>query len=194
MSSSKATTRRRAGSGGLACLVVGVAVFAAVATAIGSGITRKSFTHFAVFSHRGLVAYAADANGMAPPGSILASSNGQTNVYVWHGVPAGATEEEVCVLDEQAGGGMAAGCDSPAVAEARGISVIHMPAVEAGATSVAVLVPNGVGQVSFTDSEGVTHTSAVTDNVAAVEDQSASKITVRYTLRDGTTKSTTLGP
>lgn len=86
---------------------------------------------------------------------------------------------------------IAAGCDKSAVANAYGISVIHTPVDRSGAMSVAVLAPDGVSRVSFTDSDGVTDTVLVSDNVAAVEDQSGSTVTVRYTLPDGRTESAT---
>ncbi|MGP0100571.1 MAG: hypothetical protein ACLPUT_02985 [Solirubrobacteraceae bacterium] len=147
-----------------------------------AAVGHPSNAHFSILSHpRTGLAHIASASGLnPPPGAILGTVDGHSEIYAWQ-----RSSEEVCVVDLQASGQGGIGCDKPSVAEAHGVTVALMPV--AGSTlSVATLVPNGVKSVVYSDHSGASRTATVSRNVVAVEDPSLASI--HYTLPDGTTE------
>jgi hypothetical protein len=173
----------------LAVLAVIVAASAVTMLAVafgagsGSGGAGRPGLGFALFSHPSSIAKPAAVGGITPPrGATLAAVAGENTVYAWR--PSGA---EVCVIDLETSGVGGGACDRTPQAEAHGVVLTLRPGAKemaAGATlSMAVLVPNGVSSVNFTDRDGSVRTAAVDNNVAVLAD--ADLASVRYTLPDG---------
>lgn len=126
-----------------------------------------------------------------PPGAIYAATVGRHEIFALQrsgpGVPgAPNVGPEVCVLDREGAlaGGMA--CSPAANAEEEGVELLS---IETGTSLTdALLVPDGVNSVVFTDRDGSSRTIPVADNVAVVEDPNLASL--HYTLPGGATKST----
>lgn len=126
-----------------------------------------------------------------PPGAIHAVTVGRHEIFALQRsgpeVPgARNVGPEVCVLDREGAlaGGMA--CSPAANAEEEGVELLS---IETGTSLTdALLVPDGVNSVVFTDRDGSSRTVAVADNVAVVEDPNLASL--HYTLPSGATKST----
>jgi hypothetical protein len=145
---------------------------------------------FSVFSRP--VAHATVSGPDAlPPGAIYAATVGRHEIFALQrsgpevlGAPN--VGPEVCVLDREGalGGGMA--CSPTANAEQEGVELLS---IETGASLTdALLLPNGVTSVEFTDRNGSSRTIPVADNVAVVEDPDLESL--HYTLPGGVTKRT----
>ncbi len=204
------------GRGLLAALAIGVLATAGTTLAVASHAARSSQAHsrkghpanprtaFAVLSHR--TARAAGAgSAMFPPGAVLAAVVGSRNVYVWElssGQPNGpspgsrpATTTEVCVGWEAPGEGGSGDCGPASQLDERGSvdigRVFDRTTGTLSPTTVTVLVPNGVQNVTFTDRGGVTYDAKVTNNVVVVEDGNLAPppaAAVSYQLPNGTTE------
>jgi hypothetical protein len=147
-------------------------------------------SRFAVLAHP--VARASATGPYAPPpGAVYAASVGQHEIFALQRSgpeTPGAPEvgAEVCLVDQEGsdGGGMA--CSAAAKAEQEGVELLS---IETGTNLTdAVLVPNGVTSVEFTDHDGSSRTVQVTNNVAVVEDPDLASL--HYTVPGGVSKST----
>lgn len=172
----------------LAALIVLSAVGATVATAVATTGHGRVVRHrkavparrrFAVLSHR--VARRAGVTLGIPLGSVgqaqfyVRERPGPLAVAVGHAPPG----PRLCLI-ELAGTGGGAACGPVAAAEREGIDAFSS---EAGRITDAVLVPNGVTTVTFTDRNGTIHTVHVTNNFAAIED--ANLATTHYVVPGG---------
>ena len=148
---------------------------------------------------------AGGGSGNIPAGAELAASSDGHSVYVWEAQAATPTtptgEREVSELDicdaiQSPSGSGGGGCAPAAEVDTRG-SVGFTRNVEptTGQLSpwtVTALVPDGVTSITLIDSDGSTHSVAVTDNVAVAEDASLAEqpaAAVSYELSGGTTES-----
>jgi hypothetical protein len=168
-------------------VVAGASAVTMIAVALGdgtasntSGPTRVGFT--ILTQHPSATAPQPIGGLGAPEGAILASAPGPYAVYVWQ-----RTSEEVCVMALETAGAGGAACARNAEAEAEGLILTLRPsAVKIPGSSVitAVLLPNGVRAVDFTESSGAVHDAAAENNVAAFTGAGISR--VNYTLPNGT--------
>jgi hypothetical protein len=95
--------------------------------------------------------------------------------------PRQAASEELCISDQQSnGGGGGIACAEPAIVEREG-TVLETAGLQS--SSIAVLVPNGIPSVTVTDSDGSSHVLRVSNNVAEIEDASASAVS--YAMPNG---------
>lgn len=147
---------------------------------------------FAVLAHPAARASATGTDA-PPPGAVYAASIGRHEIFaLQRSGPAapGAPDQgaEVCLIDREGsdGGGMA--CSPDAKAEQEGVELLS---IETGASLTdAVLVPNGVRSVEFTDRGGSTRTVQVHNNVAVVEDPNLASL--HYTVPGGADKTTNI--
>jgi hypothetical protein len=91
------------------------------------------------------------------------------------------------VVNGEGDGGSA--CESAAKAEQDGVQLVSGEKGGDDAT-YAVLVPNGVNNVAFTDSNGDSQTVSVTNNVAAIEGSALPS--VHYVVPGGQSVTTNL--
>src|ERR1700744_5347563 len=190
----------------IGALVIFAASGALVATALGA-TSRRQKSHrsstsllqarpvghaaaalrFSVLSPRMAHVASTGPNGL-PSGVIPAQTVGGNGFYVLERPQlsvsvAPQVGQEICVVDRHGLGGDMA-CSSVARAGREGIDLLTK---ESGGTiSDAVLVPNGVKSVAFTDRDGSTRTVPVINNVAAVED--AELASVHYSVPGGVSK------
>jgi hypothetical protein len=151
-------------------------VTSALASKASKKHVAKQPTGLAVFLHQRKTAHAASTNPLAPPGAVLATVVGQTEVYasqITQG-SGGATEDCVTHFTGHAGGGV---CASAAKVENEGIVGVGGPQ---GVVRITALLPNGVKSVKITDNDGATYEVAVTNNVVEHEDSNA--VTFTYAL------------
>jgi hypothetical protein len=162
----------------------------ALAAGTGSGGDRPG-SGFAILAHPRSATPFAAVGGLAPPqGASLAAISDDNAVYAWQ-----PSSVEVCViLLEKAGAGGVA-CAQTQQAEADGVLLTVRPAagsVDGATVTTAVLVPDGVGSVSFADRDGTVHPAAVENNVAVLNDPNLKS--VDYTLPDGSQYAQTVPP
>lgn len=154
-----------------------------------ASISTPAFSVLSHANHRR--AHVATVGNPPPTGSILVATKGSNEVYAYD-KPAGETVgtlsgAEICLYTRRGEIESAAACSPRADAEREGVDLIHLPSPSLG-LNVAVLVPNGVPSVAFTDRDGSLHTIAVTNNVAIMEDPNLASF--HYVLPDGTTRVT----
>lgn len=139
------------------CGVFGVSV------ALAAQHHRKHSTPggFSVLSRHS--AHVASAHGGLPSTAVFARTVGDNNVYAFERVRG--LQAEICVAD-QLSETTATACGPTAAAEQEGMNLI-LPNLGTAPT-VVVLVPNGVGAVSFVNSNGATSVGVV-NNVAVAE-------------------------
>jgi hypothetical protein len=164
-------------------VVAGASAVTVIAAAFGDGAaSTTSGPGFTILTQHPTPTARQPIGGlMAPEGAVLASAPGPYAVYVWQ-----RTSEEVCVMALETAGAGGAACARNAEAEAEGLILTLRPsAVKIPGSSVitAVLLPNGVRAVEFTDSSGAVHRTAVESNVASFADAGISR--VNYTLPNG---------
>lgn len=95
--------------------------------------------------------------------------------------PRQAASEELCISDRQSsGGGGGIACSYVTTIEREGM-VLETAGLRS--SSIAVLVPNGVSSATVIDSDGLSHELRVSNNVAEIEDASASSVS--YTMPNG---------
>ncbi len=147
---------------------------------------------FAVLGRRAARASATGPYGL-PPGAVYAASIGQQEIYALQrsGPQApGAPEEgaEVCLIDRAASDGVSMACSPATKAEQEGVELLSIET--GGSLTDAVLLPDGVRSVEFTDRNGSSRTVPVDNNVAVDEDPDLASL--HYTVPDGTSKTTSI--
>jgi len=154
----------------------------AVAYGAGSGSGAPGTAEFAILSQSSPPTALSAVGGMLPPqGAVLAAQAGNSSVYV-----SQPSSSEVCVVTLETAGIGGAGCAHTQQADEQGVLLTVRPASQetAGATvTTAVLVPDGVNVVGFTDANGSARSVAVGNNVATLTDATVSS--VDFTLPDG---------
>lgn len=172
-----------------------VAVLACVAAAATVGTEALATPHdshhptktLTVFTHASRTARARLAAVAPPPGAVLATVVGDTEVFADQNENG---EDCVIYLRPSEGGGSA--CDAAAHVEQYGEVLIRTGKITVtGAmpkVTVAALVPNGVTSLTFTDRSGKSYTVAVKNNAAEREDNQVAS--VAYTAPNGSTQTT----
>lgn len=125
-----------------------------------------------------------------PVGAVYALTVGHTEFFAQLLPEADAppivrslSDEIVCLADRvNSHGAGGASCESAATAEQEGVQLVT-GAKGSNDAAYAVLVPDGVDNVVFTDSNGSSQTVSVTNNVAAIEGSALAS--VHYVIPDG---------
>lgn len=159
----------------------------AINSALASGTAQthnvRSHGQFSVLKHAAHGKAHAAANDLsAPPGAILALSSGGTSVYALQ-----RANGDVCVFDLTSGGGGGGGCATAADAKS-GVAITVRSA--GSPPSMAVLVPDGVKEVTFARRDGTAVTVGVSNNAAEFAD--ANLAAAHYILPDGSTHTETV--
>jgi hypothetical protein len=178
-----------------------VAAFASASHPIDPRTLAQARAHFSVLSrtHRAHAASATGGVGIQPgigrpeEGAILARTASGEKLYVWYasasnGEPGPPHGEELCFSLEQSNGSGGTACGAVARAEQHGITLSS----EGGSTSLAALVPNGVGFVTVSEANGSSREVPVSDNVVAVDGSHLKELS--YKLASGATESQSVGP
>jgi hypothetical protein len=185
--SARVPTRRILAVAATGASAAGVTLAISSALASGTAQTHNVRSHgqFSVLKHAPYAkAHAAsDDLSAAPPGAILALSSGGTSVYALQ-----HANGDVCVFDLSSGGGGGGGCAAAADANQSGVAITVMAA---GSTpSMAVLVPDGVKEVTFTRRDGTAVSVGVSNNAAEFADPNLAA--AHYILADGSTHTETV--
>jgi hypothetical protein len=167
--------------------VLVIAAFATAGTLLTTALTASGHAAhhrlnrklgFAVLAHPVKHAHVASANQLqAPPGAALGAVVGNHALYAWQ-----REVGKICLVNIDSLGGSGGACSATASAEEKGVDLITLP-VNGHTLSVALLLPNGVSAVTFTDRDGSTNVVNVTNNV--VEDEDENLAAVNYTMPSG---------
>ncbi len=170
-----------------------VAVAAIVGSALATGAFAGSKAHIprwpvSVFSHaphRAHTAAATTPRIMAGvEGVSLVAVHGPNEIFIGH--RRSPTSDDCFWVRTQSGG--QGGCGRASEVEAKGAVSLY-EANEHAHPYILALVPDGIANVVITDSDGTSHTAAVTNNFAVYEDLKTPS-SVSYTLPNGATETT----
>lgn len=114
----------------------------------------------------------------------LAAVSGTNEVYIGHRYSPTTLDCHWERIHPQGGAG---GCARASEVESKGVVSLYEPS-EGAPAHVLAFVPDGVGSVVVTDSDGSSHTLTVTNNLAMYEDANGAAI-VSYRLPSGANRS-----
>jgi hypothetical protein len=166
--------------------VVGSALTGAFAGAHGKRTPKWPVSAYSHSLHR---AHSASTLATVPlsgaSGMSLAAVKGSTEVYIGHRYSPTLLD---CVWERISPHEQSGGCGRASDVESKGTVGLY-EATEGTAAHILAFVPDGVGSVVVTDSDGSSHPVAVTNNFAIYEDSNRPS-SVSYTLPDGVNQTT----